>query len=65
MRTITDLRGTLIDPCMLPYSLSSHGSRTSITNPDWDTSSFFTCSYDTSIEGWLEVLKFSNEEAPS
>lgn len=59
-------QGTLIDPGMMPYSLSSHGSLTSITVDFWPASRTFNCSYVTSVLDGLELnLRSSNTVAKS
>lgn len=59
-------QGTLIDPGMMPYSLSSHGSLTSITEDFWPARRTFNCSYVTSVLGGLELnLRSSNTVAKS
>lgn len=50
----------------MPYSLSSHGSLTSITVDFWPASRTFSCSYDTTVLGGLEPnLRSSNAVAKS
>lgn len=59
-------QGTFIDPGMEPYSLSSHGSLTSITVDFCPARRTFSCSYVTSVLGGLELnLRSSNTVAKS
>lgn len=63
---IKNAQGTFIDPGMTPYSLSSHGSLTSITVDFCPARRTFNCSYVTSVLGKLELnLRSSNTVAKS